>query len=126
MMVFLTGLPKPNTNIFTVQTIVIVLTFLVTGFFLLRATAKREAEPVKSVPVRLINKKKTYEYHPHHFLRYSPVFWLAFLTKDDELIEIRADNELQYDFYNEGDCGNLTCKGSKMIKFERTHIGSQT
>lgn len=122
MTIFLTGLPKPRTNIFTLYTVIIVLAFLVMGFILLRAAAKKEAEPVKSVPVKLIKKKKTYEYYPHRIP--ISVFWLIFLTENDELIEIRADSEL-YDFYNEGECGNLTYKGAKMIKFERVQVNPQ-
>ncbi len=47
---------------------------------------------------------------------------LAFLTGNENLIEIRVESDFEYDLYNEGDCGVLTYKGNKMIKFERTHI----
>ena len=80
-------------------------------------------EPIQSgtASVRLIKKKRSLEYTPlgNHC---HTAFWLMFLTDTEELIEIRANHELDFDYYHVGDCGVLTYVGSRMIKFERTHI----
>ena len=45
-----------------------------------------------------------------------------FLTDDGDLIEFGVPNSLDFDFYNEGDTGVLTYQGTRMLKFERTHV----
>ena len=50
---------------------------------------------------------------------------LFFLTDNQELLEFTV-NSFDWDFYNEGDLGNLTYQGFRFIKFERTHINPPT
>ena len=90
--------------------------------YISRVYSERSDEPEKSANVKLIKKKKTVEYHPLAPLHVMPVFTLAFLTEREELIEVQAESDLEYDIYHVGDRGVLTYKGKKMIKFERHHI----
>lgn len=110
----LSSLPKPK--ILYVYQLLPILAVIFAVIICILIWAKYSAVPVETVPVKLIGKKKM----PIHGLRFY--LCLQFLTDDEKLIEVFADSELQYDSYYEGDTGTLTHKGTKMIKFERTHI----
>ena len=110
----LSSLPKPN--ILSVYQLLLIVAIIVAVVVCILIWAKYSAVPVETVPVKLIGKKKM----PIHGLRFY--LCLQFLTDDQKLIEVFADSELQSDSYYEGDTGTLTHKGTKMIKFERTHI----
>lgn len=113
----LSSLTKPN--IFTMYSgvyVFVIAALLIAGVVCVRVFAKYSAMPHETVSVKLIGKKKI----PMQGFRFY--FCLQFLTEEQKLIEVFADNELQYDSYYEGDTGMLTHKGTKMIKFERTHI----
>ncbi len=86
---------------------------------LARKHAENDEKPILTVPVRLIKKKDIYMGdHRHQFL-------LFFLTEDEELLEFNM-SQFEWDWYNEGDLGNLTYQGFRFIKFERTHINPPT
>ena len=120
MTIFLSSLPKPNMSFFTMYMGIAVAVCIIAAIIAVRVWMKFAALPVKTVSVKLIGKKKL----PASHLAFA--LCLQFLTDDDELIEILADSELQFECYHIGDTGELTCKGSKMIKFERTHVNPQT
>ena len=82
----------------------------------LRKSAANDASPIVAVNVRLAKKKRIYHGRHHSELLFF------FLTDDGDLIEFGVPNSLDFDFYNEGDTGVLTYQGTRMLKFERTHV----
>jgi len=87
---------------------------------IVRIHAENDAKPILTVPVRLIRKKRIYLHDRRDR------FLLFFLTENEELLEFDMRSILEWDFYNEGDLGNLTYQGFRFIKFERTHINPPT
>jgi len=83
---------------------------------IIRINAENDARPILTVPVRLIKKKRIYIYDRRDR------FLLFFLTENEELLEFDMKSSFEWDFYNEGDLGNLTYQGFRFIKFERTHV----
>lgn len=101
---------------------ILLVLFIVLGLVLARTHAKNNALPVLTVPVRLIKKRKeTHRSRSGYHVSLS----LFFLTENEELLEFSV-NSFDWDFYNEGDLGNLTYQGFRFIKFERTHINPPT
>ena len=96
-----------------------VLLLLFLAAILARKSAENDAKPILTVPVRLIKKKRIYVGdHRHRFL-------LFFLTENEELLEFDM-SAFDWEWYNEGDLGNLTYQGERFLKFERTHINPPT
>ncbi len=87
---------------------------------IVRKNAENDEKPILTVPVRLIKKKDLYLGDHHHR------FLLFFLTENEELLEFNMQSQFEWDWYNEGDLGNLTYQGFRFIKFERTHINPPT
>lgn len=99
---------------------VIVVTIVVCLLILARKGAENDAAPVLTVPVRLVKKKHIY------LIEHRDIFLLFFLTENEELLEFNMPNKFDWDWYNEGDLGNLTYQGTRFLKFERTHINPPT
>lgn len=102
---------------------ILLAVFIVCGLILARTHAQNNAQPVLTVPVRLIKKKK--EYHSGTGGRHHASLSLFFLTENEEFLDFNV-NSFDWEMYNEGDLGNLTYQGFRFIKFERTHINPPT
>ena len=87
---------------------------------IIQKNAENDAKPILTIPVRLIKKKQYYHGHGRS------TFSLFFLTENEELLEFDMRSSFEWDFYNEGDLGNLTYQGFRFIKFERTHVNPPT
>ena len=87
---------------------------------IIQKNAENDAKPILTVPMRLIKKKRIYIYDRRDR------FLLFFLTENEELLEFDMRSSFEWDFYNEGDLGNLTYQGFRFIKFERTHVNPPT
>lgn len=87
---------------------------------IVRVNAENDQKPILTVPVRLIKKKRIYIHDRRD------KFLLFFLTENEELLEFDMHSSFEWDIYNEGDLGNLTYQGFRLIKFERTHINPPT
>lgn len=103
----------------------IVVCIIVCLLILARKSAENDADPVLTVPVRLI-KKKQYYFHAPGQRRGHSTFHLFFLTENEELLDFTMPTKFDWDIYNEGDLGNLTYQGTRFLKFERTHINPPT
>ncbi len=96
------------------------LVFLLPVVVLLRQSAKDNAEPVRTIPVKLVMKRS--EVIPSRRALSYRLYSILFLTEEDEILEFHMNTKFDWDMLNEGDLGNLTYQGSRYIKFERTHI----
>ena len=73
--------------------------------------------PTRTVPAKLVQKKIV----PQLTNKIPVVSSAVFMTESGEYIEFRVNPEFDLEQYNEGDSGNLTYQGGRIIGFERTH-----
>ncbi len=106
-----------------VQAGLVGLAILIALVLIMRQSAKNDAEPIRTVPVKLAKKREEYV---SSLRGYGYSYSILFLTDSDEILEIHMPTKFDWDMLNEGDRGNLTYQGTRYIKFERTHINPPT
>ena len=73
--------------------------------------------PIRTVEATLIQKKIA----PKLSNQVPVTSSVIFRTQTGEWIEFHINWEFDLEWYNEGDRGNLTYQGGRILKFERTH-----